>query len=159
MANVEIILIREEKGLGKLGQKKRVKLGYFSNYLLPNGMALLATKGNQDRFKLLEKKEQKRLTLLKNAAEKVQATINGKTIVIAVASKETGKLYGAVTPTSIAHHILHDLKVEVAARLLELSAPIKELGEFAVKIILHPEVQIAITVQVVKEEKEVAKDA
>ena len=74
-----------------------------------------------------------------------------------MASQENGRLYGSVTPTQIAQRIHQDLKVEIEARHLDIQAPIKQLGEATVNIDIHPEVEIAITINVIPEVKEIAE--
>jgi large subunit ribosomal protein L9 len=159
MPTVEVILTQKQRGIGNFGQRKRVKVGFFSNFLLPNGMAILATKKNEEYFNQLKKKEDARLVEVKNSAEEMKKILDQKSITITAASQENGRLYGSVTPTSIAHHIHVDFKVDIDARSLEIASPIKQLGETIVKIDLHPEVEIAVTVNVVPEVKEVAQGA
>ncbi len=153
---MQVILTKEVLGLGDPGETVTVKNGYARNYLIPKGFALQATKKNM----VLLESERKRLeTQQAKEAETVRAEaagINGAKVTIAVRAGETGKLYGSVATKDIAA-ALAELGHDVDRRRIMLDTAIKDLGEYPVKIKLHPQVfvEIAVVVEGIIEKSEV----
>lgn len=150
MANTTILLREDIDTLGGRGEIVKVKAGYARNYLLPKGLATLATKGNVKQI------EQEREALLKKAAVE-RATAEGQrdqmgTIELAFERKagEGGTLFGSVTSMDIAQ-ALQDKGYEIDRRKIVLKDPIKEIGEYTVKVKLHREVTLDVPVTVTPE--------
>ncbi len=152
---MQVILMREVLGLGDPGEIVRVKNGYGRNYLVPQGMAIEATKKNVT----LVEAEQKRIQAeLKREAEAMRSDaekLEGVMINVVAKAGEGGKLYGSVTNMVLAEKLMeqgHDID----RRRIVMEAPIKSVGEHRVKIKLHPQVSVMIKVIVEAEVDEKA---
>ena len=160
MANTTILLREDVDALGGRGEIVKVRAGYARNYLLPQGLATLATKGNVKQI------EQERAALLKRASEeKATAELQKEqmgTIELAFERKagEGGTLFGSVTSMDIAE-ALQAKGYEIDRRRIALREAIKETGEYTVNVKLHREVvlQVPITVTAEGGEVEQAKGA
>ena len=148
---ISVILLERISKLGNIGQEVRVKDGFARNYLIPNKKAIRASEENKKFF------EQKREELVKINDEKIKiATEKLKkipnTINVIREASEQGALFGSVTARDIAKEIKVD-GVEVNAKDVIVKSIIKNVGEFQVKIALHPEVYKEINVIVEKSEE------
>ncbi len=149
---MNVILLESVENLGGIGDLVKVKPGYGRNFLLPQGKAALATPENMKAI------EARRAELEKAAAEelaKAQArakTVDGVEVVIPANAGSEGKLFGSVGPIDIAE-ALAGIQVEVERSEVRMpDGPIHELGEFAIGVHLHSEVDAEITVRVVAAE-------
>ena len=148
---ISVILLEKISKLGNIGQEVKVKDGFARNYLIPYKKAIRASEENKKYF------EQKRDELIKindekikTAAEKLKKVPN--TINIIREASEQGTLFGSVSARDIAKEIKVD-DIEVSAKDVIIKAIIKNVGEFQVKIVLHPEVFKEINVIVEKSEE------
>lgn len=145
MATINILLREDIDTLGGRGEIVKVKSGYARNYLLPRGLATLATKGN------IKQVEQERTFLLKKAShEKSTAELQSdqmKDISLEFVRKagDTGTLFGSVTSIDITE-ALKAKGYEIDRRKVNLKDPIKETGEYTVSVKLHREVSLDIPV-------------
>ena len=146
---MKVILRKDVETIGKAGEIVEVKNGYARNYLIPQGLALEASKGNVKRFE----QEKKSLELQKNrekkAAEKEAEKLNDTSITISVSVGEEDKLFGSVTSQDIAN-ALEEKGFALDKRKILLDEPIKALGIYSIPIKLHPEVEAKVKVWVVK---------
>jgi large subunit ribosomal protein L9 len=158
MANTTILLREEIEALGGRGEIVKVKAGYARNYLLPQGLATLATKGNVKQI------EQERAALLKKAAtEKAGAEAQKEqmgSISLSFERKagEGGTLFGSVTSMDIAD-ALQAKGYEIDRRKIVLKDAIKETGEYTVNVKLHREVVLQVPVAVTAEGGEIVPKA
>jgi large subunit ribosomal protein L9 len=147
---MEIILTKDVDNLGLAGQILKVAPGHARNFLLPKGVAMLATPSN---LKVLAKKREEFEARAKAAREQaldLKNKISGLVLTLARKAGEKGKLYGAVTPADIVEAAAaQDLTLD--RKRLRLGEPIKNLGDFEVTIRLHSEVLASIKVKVVAE--------
>ncbi len=150
MATINILLREDIDTLGGRGEIVKVKAGYARNFLLPRGMATLATKGN------IKQVEKERSFLLKKAAHE-QTTAEAqadqmKDIALNFERKagETGTLFGSVTSIDITE-ALNAKGYEIDRKKVNLKDPIKEVGEYTVSVKLHREVTLEIPVTVTAE--------
>jgi large subunit ribosomal protein L9 len=146
---MEVILLERVGKLGQMGDVVRVKDGFARNFLLPRGKALRATADNKTRFEEMRAELQARNLERKGGAEKVAATLDGKTIVVIRQASEAGQLFGSVSPRDIAGMLNAD-GAEVNRSQVVLNAPIKTIGQYKVPLALHPEVETVITVIVAR---------
>ena len=152
---ISVILLEKISKLGDIGQEVKVKDGFARNYLIPSKKAIRASEENKKLF------EQKREELVKINDEKIKiATEKLKkvpsTINIIREASEQGALFGSVTARDIANEIKID-DIEVSAKDVIVKSIIKNVGEFQVKIVLHPEVFKEISV-IVEESEESLKN-
>jgi large subunit ribosomal protein L9 len=146
---MEVILLERIGKLGQMGDVVRVKDGYARNFLLPRGKALRATADNKSKFEGMKAELQARNLELKGGAEKIAATLDGKTIVMLRQASEAGQLFGSVSTRDIATMLNAD-GAEVSRSQVVLNAPIKTIGQYKVPLALHPEVETIVTVIVAR---------
>ena len=151
MATTTVLLREDIDTLGGRGEIVKVKAGYARNYLLPQGLASLATKGNlkqieNEREALLKKAAQERSTAEAQAAQMSDISLTFERKV-----GETGHLFGSVTSMDIVE-ALKEKGYEIDRRKVSLKDVIKETGEFTVPVKLHREVTIDVPVKVTDEE-------
>jgi len=147
MATTTVLLREDVDNLGGRGEIVKVKAGYARNFLLPQGLATLATKGNikqieQERAALL-----KRVALEKSTAEAQAAQMGSISLSFERKAGESGALFGSVTSMDIAD-ALKAKGYEMDRRRIVLKDSIKELGEFKIPVKLHREVVVHIPVKV-----------
>jgi len=147
---MEIILREDVQHLGKVGEVVKVKDGYARNYLLPNGLAYAATEANKKKIAYEGERVAKQRAAEKTAAESEATRLADVHLTFEVKVGEEEKLYGSVTASDIQRK-LEELGIHVDKRKIDLSEPIRELGEFNVGIKIHPEVRPEVRVTVVKE--------
>jgi large subunit ribosomal protein L9 len=148
---VKVILLNDQRHLGKRGETVEVKPGYGRNYLLPQGFALEVTPANLKLFEQQRKKIDARHAKERDAAQEVANSLAGLRITIPKRVGETGTLYGSVTAGDVAE-ALAAKGVTIDRRRLDLEGGIKTLGDHPVRVDLHSEVLAEITVSVVAEE-------
>jgi len=158
MAAVELILLQRVEHLGQMGEVVKVKPGYARNFLLPKKKALRATKENRERFEQQRAQLEAQNLRRREEAERVAERVGGLSVVIIRQAGESGSLYGSVSARDIA-------EATTAAGLtidrgqVVLSHPIKSLGLSPVRVVLHPEVSIPVTVNVARSPDEAEKQA
>lgn len=150
---MEIILLERIEKLGQMGDEVRVKDGYARNFLLPHGKALRATKANRERFERDRQALEARNDERKAAAAAQAATVDGKTFTLIRQAGESGQLYGSVSTRDIAETVA-EAGGEVHRNQVVLDRPIKGIGLYDVRVILHPEVSVTITVNVARTQDE-----
>ena len=147
---MEIILREDVQHLGKAGEVVKVKDGYARNFLLPKGLAYVATEANKKKIAFEATRIAKQRATEKEAAEGEAARLAGLKLSFSVKVGEEEKLYGSVTSSDIQRR-LEEQGIKIDKRKIDLAEPIRELGEFAVGIKIHPDVRPEILVTVVKE--------
>jgi large subunit ribosomal protein L9 len=144
---MKIILRENVEHLGDVGETLNVKDGYARNFLIPRGFAYYAS---PKALRILEgekKQYETRMTSLKTQAELLAAKLAATQVSITMQVGEEGRLFGSVTNQMIAQE-LSDKGIEIDRRLIVLDDPIKSIGEFEVKVKLHPEVHAPLKVWV-----------
>jgi large subunit ribosomal protein L9 len=150
---MDVVLLQRIESLGQMGDVVKVKPGFARNYLLPQKKALRATKDNLARFE--GQRAQLEATNLekRSEAEQVSGKLDGITVVIVRQAGETGHLYGSVTARDIAE-VVTGAGFTVVRSQVMMDRPIKMLGLHPVRVALHPEVVVTVTVNVAKSEEE-----
>lgn len=145
---VQLLLIQSVDHLGKQGDVVEVKPGYANNYLLPQGLATLATDHHKrmvEKHKAkLQEIERARLASLRSLAD----NIGKQSITIEANANDEGHLYGSVGPQDIAS-ALKQAGFTITSDQVRLAGPLKELGLYTVKIHLHHEIEADLKVWVV----------
>jgi len=147
---MKVLLLKDVYKLGRAGDVKRVADGYGRNYLLPQGMAVLAT---DEALKMAERIREKatiQRAIVNQEMDIVARKISGLTLVFPARASETGKLYGSITTQMIADAIKNKTGVEVARRQID-SQPLRMLGEYKVHIRLTVDLVPTIDVIVHRE--------
>jgi large subunit ribosomal protein L9 len=148
---VRVILLSDQRHLGKRGEVVDVKPGFGRNYLVPQGLALEATHANTKYFEQQRAKFDAQHAKERDSASQIAKTMEGLRVEIAKRVGETGTLYGSVTAGDVAE-ALDKKGFVVDRRRIDLEGGIKSLGDHPVRIELHPEVIAEVTVAVVAEE-------
>ncbi|MBB5751499.1 50S ribosomal protein L9 [Prosthecomicrobium pneumaticum] len=155
---MEVILLERVAKLGQMGEVVRVRDGFARNFLLPQGKALRATEANRKRFENERHHLEARNLERKKDADKVAAALKGASFVVVRQAGETGQLYGSVSSRDLAE-IMAGEGFSVARNQVVLEQPIKTIGLHSVVISLHPEVEIAVTVNVARSADEATRQA
>jgi large subunit ribosomal protein L9 len=148
---MEVLLREPVENLGIPGDVVKVAAGYARNYLLPQGIALVATSGNVKVFEQQRSKLDAMAAKEKEAAEEVKAKIEGTRIVLHKRSSDAETLYGSVTATEVADE-LEKQGIEVDKRRIDLEGGIKTIGDHHIFIHLYSEVSAELVVTVLPEE-------
>lgn len=150
---MKVILTQYQEKLGDVGDIVEVKDGYANNYLIPQEIALIATKGNINQMKLVKKAAIKVEAKNIEEASKTAEGLAGITLNFIVKTGEEGKLYGSITNKDLGVKIMEDKKVEIDRKKIDLPEHIKELGEYDVDIKIYKEVKATIKVIVEPDEE------
>jgi large subunit ribosomal protein L9 len=156
---MDIILLERVEKLGAIGDVVTVKDGYARNFLLPNKKALRANDANRKVFEANRARIESDNASRRDEAQKASGSVEGKQIVLIRAASQTGQLYGSVSVKDIVDG-LNAQDAKVAKSMIVLERPIKTLGVFDVKVVLHPEVSVNVQVNVARsdDEAELQKD-
>ncbi|HEX9941863.1 MAG TPA: 50S ribosomal protein L9 [Thermoanaerobaculia bacterium] len=148
---MRVILLSDQRHLGKRGEVVDVKPGYGRNFLVPQGIALEATHANLKFFEQQRAKIDAQHAKERDAAAEIARQMEGLRLEIPKRVGETGTLYGSVTAGDVAE-VLEKKGFVVDRRRIDLEGGIKTLGDHPVRIELHPEVIAEVTVGVTAEE-------
>jgi large subunit ribosomal protein L9 len=146
---MKVILRADVDNLGRLGKIVKVKPGYGRNYLLPKGLAMEATESNLKVFESERKKLQTQVDTVRSQAQGLADKLSGTKVVIPVRVGEGDKLYGSVTTSTIGD-ALTEMGIDLDRKRIVLDEPIRALGEYTIKVRLHPDVKAELSVAVVR---------
>ncbi|MEM1103371.1 MAG: 50S ribosomal protein L9 [Pseudomonadota bacterium] len=155
---MDIILLERVGKLGHIGDVVTVKDGFARNYLLPQKKALRATEANKQYFESQRAELEAQNEERKGAAQTVAEKIDGSSYVLIRQAGETGQLYGSVSSRDIAA-AASDSDVNVTRGQIVLDKPLKALGLYDVRIMLHPEVTATVQVNIARSEDEAERQA
>ena len=150
---MHVILLERIARLGQMGDVVRVKDGYARNFLLPQGKALRATEANLKRFETDRAQLEVRNLEARAEAEKVARKLDGQSFTVIRSASDGGALYGSVTTRDIAESATAG-GFSLDRRQVVLDHPIKDLGLHPVAVVLHPEVEATIHVNVARSREE-----
>lgn len=151
MGRMKVLLLKDVPELGEAGGVFAVAGGYARNYLMPRGMAVLATKGAMKQAEEIKQSALRRRARERSSAEAQAQMIMGKKLVFTANAGENDRLYGSVTVAEIAEKLGQAVGFEVDRRRIELEHPIRDLGVFDLSIRMMPEVHANFQVAVVRE--------
>ncbi len=155
---MQVILLERIGRLGQMGDVVTVKDGFARNFLLPQGKALRATKANRERFERERAQLEAQNLKRREEAERVAERVAGLAVVLIRTAGESGSLYGSVTARDIAT-ACKEAGLTVDRQQVLLEQPIKALGLTTVRVQLHPEVMIPVTVNVARSPEEAERQA
>jgi large subunit ribosomal protein L9 len=149
---MKVLLVQDVEKLGRSGEVKDVSGGYGRNYLIPKGMAVLATRGQvkqaEERLAATRKREQ----TARNDAEALAARIAGQTLRFTARVGELDRLYGSITNADIAEKLKSQLSIDIDRRKIDLDESIKRIGIYPIKVRLMAGLEPVINVVVEGEE-------
>lgn len=147
-----LLLLQDVDALGRRGDVVNVKPGYARNFLLPQGIAVVAdSRTLRMQEKLKEERKQQALADLKES-EEMAAKINGITVIKVVKVDSEGHMYGSVTVNDIVDLILENAQIELEKRAVQLKHPIKTTGVHAITLRLKEGVTTSFNLKVMTEE-------
>ncbi len=150
---MEIILLERVAKLGQMGDIVSVKSGYARNFLLPQNKAQRASEANIKAFETQKAQLEARNLETKKEAEVLAEKLNGQQFIVIRSASDAGALYGSVSPRDAAE-VASEGGFSVDRKQVALKAPIKELGLHEVSVILHPEVEATIILNVARSQEE-----
>ncbi len=146
---MKLILIDDVKGLGGKGEVVDVADGYGRNYLLPKRLAMRATAGalrDAEGIRVAHEEAQRKVF---EEAEATAKSLVGTRVVLAAQAGDEGKLFGSVTTTDVIDGVLKFTGVQLDRSTIQMTGPIKSIGLHEVMVKLHPDVQFALTLDVI----------
>jgi large subunit ribosomal protein L9 len=148
---MNIILLQDMEKVGEKHTIVTVKPGYARNYLIPQGLAIVANEANRGRLDELRRRadavEQKKIA----AAQEVADQLKGKTLKIGAKAGTSGKIFGSVTNIQIATALQEQLNIDVDRKSVVVPDEVKELGNYTAEINLHKEVEVKVNFEVVED--------
>ena len=149
---MELILKEDVENLGFKDDVVKVKNGYGRNFLIPNGLAMLATESNKkvlaEKIKQSQNKQKKAI----DEAQKIVKKLEKLDLKIAAKALEGDKLFGSINSADISKELLEN-KLEIDKKYIQLSSNIKNTGSYSAKIRLHREVNFVLSFEVISSEK------
>ncbi len=146
---MEVILKQDISGLGYKNDVVSVKAGYGRNYLIPKGLAEVANESNKKRIAENVKQAAHKAAKVKQDAEDLAAAIGEVELQISSKAGESGKIFGAVTPTQISE-ALKEKGFEIDRRKISFKGAVKNLGDYEAELDLHREVKHNVRFKVVE---------
>ena len=147
---MKVILTHEVSKLGTAGDVVDVKPGFARNYLLRNNLATEWTKGGQKQVDSITKARETRSIKTLEEAKSIKGNLENAKVTLKARSGENGRLFGAVTTHEIADAIKEAGAGSVDKRKIEITTPIRSLGDHSVLVRLHPEVQATVKLNVAR---------
>ena len=155
---MEVILLERVENLGQMGDVVKVRDGFARNFLLPKKKALRANDSNRELFATQRADLEARNLDRRKEAEAAAGKIDGLTFVVIRQASESGMLYGSVSTRDIADKAGED-GVSIDRTQVRLDKPLKALGVFPVRVMLHPEVSVSVNINVARSVEEAERQA
>lgn len=149
---MEVILKQDVPNLGYANEKVSVKPGYGRNYLIPNGIAILATETNKKVVAEVLKQKAHKEAKIKGTAEEMAKGLQNILLKIGAKAAESGKIFGSVNTIQIAQALKDQYNFEIDRKKIKVEQDhIKELGTYKAKVTLHKDVQVEVSFEVFAE--------
>ena len=148
---MKVILKEDVQNLGQQGDLVEVKSGYARNYLMPQKLAILFTKQQKKSIEEAQIVEKRKLEREKDKLESVLKQVEDLNLSLKMQSEEDNKLFGSVTKLDIVK-LLEENGITIDKKYIDLSSPIKTLGEHKVNIVFTKEMSASFTLAVEKED-------
>lgn len=145
---MKIILLKDEKNLGKKGDIINANDGYARNYILPKKIGVEATTKNLNDLKLQKANEEKLMQEQLDAAKAMADQLGDKIAVVKIRAGEGGRAFGSVSTKEIAAAYKEQFGIELDKKKIVLNESLKTFGNFEVPVKLHPKVTGKLTVKV-----------
>ena len=148
---MKVILKEDVQNLGQQGEVVEVKSGYARNYLIPQKLAILFTKQQKKSIEEAQRVEERKLEREKDQLESVLKQVEDLSLSLKMQSEEDSKLFGSVTKLDIVK-LLEENGITIDKKYVDLSSPIKTLGEHKVSVMFTKEMSASFTLTVEKED-------
>jgi large subunit ribosomal protein L9 len=146
---MKLILTQEVAGLGDAGDVVEVKDGYGRNYLLPRGFAIAWTRGGEKQVTQIKRARKVREVRDLSHASEIKQALEASTITLTARAGDAGRLFGSITAADVADAVNAAGGPVIDKRKVELTAPIKTVGEHQATVEIHPDVVATVTIDVV----------
>lgn len=146
---MKLILTQDVGGLGAPGDVVEVAPGYGRNYLVPQGLAIMATRGAEKQIATIRRAREVREVRDLGHAQEIKGQLSGLTVNLPARSGDGGRLFGSITSADVVAAVSKAGGPKLDRRLVTLSSPIKALGAHTVQVKVHPEVEATVTLNVV----------
>ena len=148
---MEIILLKDVDKVGDKHEIVSVKNGFGRNYLIPQGLALIANTSNRKRLAELRKQDATREAKMLGTYQEMAQKLEGVVLKIGAKAGTSGKIFGSVTNVQLAAALKEELNIEVERRKIKFTEEVKNLGTYTAILQLHPEVAPELSFEVVEE--------
>ncbi len=148
---MEVILLKDIDRLGYRHDLVTVKNGYGRNYLIPQGMALIANSTNKQKLQAIKQREEADRLARIDEFKQIAEQLEGKVLKIGAKTGTTDKIFGSVTNVQLAQAIKDQFDIEIERRRVIIEEEIKVLGSYTATLDLHPDVQAKVDFEVIKE--------
>lgn len=148
---MKIILLQDDKKLGKKGDTIEVSEGYARNFILPKKLGVEATAKNLNDLKLQKANQEKKAQELLDSAKAMAANLENRQIVVKIKAGEGGKTFGSVSTKEIAGALKEQHGIEIDKKKIQLPENLKNFGTYEVALKLHPQVAAKLSVKVTEE--------
>ena len=155
---MKVVLLERVENLGHIGDVVGVKDGFARNYLLPRHKALRATAANLKVFEAQKEQIVARNNAARTSAEKSAETLNGTSYILIRQAGDSGQLYGSVSARDVVEAVA-EAGGKVERNQIVLDTPIKTLGVHELKVRLHAEVTVSISVNIARSQDEAERQA
>jgi large subunit ribosomal protein L9 len=145
---MEVILRKDVDSLGQAGEIVRVKPGYARNYLIPRGLALLATHGNKSLMEHHQRAIAREQEKIRSERLEIASALEGISVSVARKAGKDGKLFGSVTSKDIVEALAAQ-NIELDRRLIQLDEPLRAAGTYDVPVRFSSEISVSLKVNVV----------
>ena len=145
---MKIILLQDEKKLGKKGDVIEASEGYARNYILPKKIGVEATPKNMNDLKLQKANSEKIAQEQLDAAKTLAAELESKIVIVKIKAGEGGKAFGSVSSKEVVAALKEQHNIEIDKKKLQLPENLKNFGSYEVAVKLHPQVTGKLTIKV-----------
>jgi len=148
---MEVILLQDVTKLGKQNEKVKVRAGFGRNFLVPKGLAVVATDSAVKEMNERVKHDSRREERIMSQLQQIVDTLKSNVFKVATKAGVSGKIFGSVTNVQIAEAIKKQVDIKIDRRKITLLEDVKNLGTYTADVNLHKDVQVKINFEVVEE--------
>ncbi len=155
---MEVILLKNIEKVGRKFDIVKVKSGYGRNYLIPQGLAIVANTSNRNNLESFKRQETAKLNKRLDYFKDIAARLQGQMLKMTAKTGTSGKIFGSVTNIQVAQALKEQLAIEVDRRDILLPEDhIKMVGVYTAVLDLHPEVDAKVAIEIVSDDPEIAR--
>jgi large subunit ribosomal protein L9 len=148
---MEVILLENVDNLGDKNDVVIIKNGYGRNYLIPKGLAIIASKSSKKHADEVKKQQSAKAAKLKEDMLAIVENLQSKVLTVGAKAGSNGKLFGSVTNIQLAESLKKQFDIDIDRRKIKLSDEIKALGTYKATVVLHKEVTAVIDFEVIED--------
>ena len=148
-AQMKLILTQDVSGLGAPGDVVEVAPGYGRNYLVPQGLAIKATRGAEKQIATIRRAREVREVRDLGHAQEIKGQLSSLSVSLPARSGDGGRLFGSITSSDVVEAVTKAGGPKLDRRLVTIGTPIKSLGAHTVSVKVHPEVEVTVQLNVV----------